>query len=135
MKRFAIAIGLIISLKTASFAQESTPQVERKTPEEIAKTRTEMLDKKLNLSAGQKEKVYEINLEEVKNRQAFKQEAREEARKRFKDRRETFKETDEKLNEVLNEQQKQKYKELKEKRKEQLKERRGKHRSEKTKIR
>ena len=126
MKKFAATLTLMLGMVTCGFSQENKTAVERRTPEEIAKARTEMLDKKLELNQDQKEKVYAINLEQAKNREAFRQEAKEESRERLRKRREAFKESDEKLNGVLTDGQKQKYNELKEKRKEQLKNKRGK---------
>jgi Spy/CpxP family protein refolding chaperone len=69
-------------------------QVEKKNPEEIAKVRTERLDKELRFTDKQRAEVYAYNLEQVtkfKERAEIKKKEREQAREEMKIDREKFK--------------------------------------------
>ncbi|MDB5119958.1 MAG: hypothetical protein JWN56_1176 [Sphingobacteriales bacterium] len=124
-----ITAAILISSICISFAQEktSTDNRERKTPEERAQLMTNGLEKKLALSADQKAKVYQINLERAQKMNEFQSSNSntEDRKKQMEVRKELMEESDRKLVEVLTEDQKKTYQELKDENKAKLKEQRG----------
>lgn len=129
MKKLMITAAILISSICISFAQEktSTDNRERKTPEERAQLMTNGLEKKLALSADQKAKVYQINLERAQKMNEFQSSNSntEDRKKQMEVRKELMEESDRKLVEVLTEDQKKTYQELKDENKAKLKEQRG----------
>ncbi len=109
-----VAMVLFVGM---TFAQEPTKTKERKTAEERAQHKTDKLEEHLGLDAAQKEKIYAINLEAAKQRDA-KREMMKEDRKA---KREEFKAEHAKIEaaikEVLTDEQDAKYDQLKEERK------------------
>lgn len=111
MKLAALAI-VFTGTTCVSFAQEH----EKKTPEQRAEKRTEMLNKKLDLSADQKTKVAEINQHAAKEVETIKNNStlsKEDKKAQLKQLRETKKQE---LRSVLNSDQQQKFDKIKEKR-------------------
>lgn len=106
MKKLIFSTGIVFLLSLAAFAQRA-PHPERPTPEMHAKKMTERLDKELNLSEEQKEKIMQINLENAKMHEEMKQVREEESIQRMK-------EHHQKIQEVLTEEQRQKMVELEE---------------------
>ena len=65
MKKLILSAIVFISMGTVTMAQ-STDRKVQKTPEERAQHATDVLDKKLSLTADQKSKIYALNLEDMK---------------------------------------------------------------------
>lgn len=127
MKKLILSAILLISMGTVAMAQNNDKKVQ-KTPEERAQKATDMLDKKLSLTADQKSKIYALNLEDMKKAKDHhvKGEKRDfTAMKTAMDRR------DAKINNILNDKQRVGYKEWKETRKKGMKDHAGKHKGEK----
>ncbi|WP_196890521.1 hypothetical protein [Aureivirga marina] len=64
----AIFTGLILLVTTFSFGQSTLEKMKKLPAEDVAKQRTEIMDKKLDLTDEQEVKVQEINLESSKKR-------------------------------------------------------------------
>lgn len=108
MKKTLLVIALCFSLGLMAFAQEkgdtskrgvkarskmTKERVEKKTPEEIAKIRTEKLDKTLKFSDEQREEIYAYNLGQAKKhreRSQLEKKRKEEMRQEMKSDRERF---------------------------------------------
>lgn len=124
MKKILFVAGVTIIGLSAAFAQdvkqaEPTKSTrtsypararvgEKTTPEAAAQRRTDRLDKELSLNAEQKKKVYDLFLQESKEKQG---------------RLVHNQELDEQLKGIFNEEQKQKYESLKAERKQLMEER------------
>ena len=65
MKKLILSAIVFIGMGTVTMAQ-STDRKVQKTPEERAQHATDVLDKKLSLTADQKTKVYALNLEDMR---------------------------------------------------------------------
>lgn len=63
-----LTITLMLAFSAMTFAQDGSTK-QKKTPEDIAKRKTEKLAAQLDLSDEQKDKVYELNLSAVKDKQ------------------------------------------------------------------
>jgi len=66
MKKLIFTTILFISMGTMVFAQKDNSKKGHKTPEEKAKHLTDVLEKKLTLTADQKTKIYAISLDGLK---------------------------------------------------------------------
>lgn len=124
MKKILFVAGVTIIGLSAAFAQDvkqaesvkatrssSTVRArvgEQASPEDVAKKRTERLDKELSLNADQKKKVYDLFLKESQERQG---------------RLVQNDELDEQLKGIFNEEQKQKYETMKIERKQMMQQR------------
>jgi protein CpxP len=128
MKKLILSAILFISMGTVAMAQKSDKKI-HKTPEERAQHATDMLDKKLSLTADQKSRIYALNLEDMRKvkEKGVKGEKRDmTAMKAAMDQR------DIKINNILDEKQRASYKEWREKRKDGMKNRIGKRKGDKT---
>jgi len=67
-----IYVLVFLAISAGSFAQDKDSKV-NKTPEEKAKFRTEKLKTSLNLSDDQYSKVYNLNLQRVKDEKEFRE--------------------------------------------------------------
>ena len=85
MKQLMITASLLVSLLSAVYSQ-SRDKIQNKTPEERARYATNTMEKKLNLTADQKSKVYEINLERAKKMGELRSAAKADRKARFKKR-------------------------------------------------
>lgn len=119
MKKILSIAILLSGIGFGAFAQEKVNKEKRqhrpvrekkewvkRTPEEIATKRTEMLDKELNFTDQQRQEVYKLNLERAQKAKAMQERRRQEhqvARKEFMAHREKFEK-------ILTEEQKQKLK-------------------------
>lgn len=77
---FAAATALCLMATTTLFAQESKPQPEPKTPptaEQIAQHQTERMTEQLKLTDAQAKQVYALNLDQIKQMQAMREQMRE----------------------------------------------------------
>ena len=119
-----VTAAIVISAITISFAQRDKNQ-EQKTPEQRAQAITNNMEKKLALTADQKEKVYKINLERAKKMTEFRNEQMEDRKKHMDTRKTLLEESDNKINAVLTDAQKKSYTDLKADTKENMKERMG----------
>lgn len=128
-----IGIGFVASAQTDQTANEKgrrqygkvrQERVEKRTPEEIAKMRTERLDKKLNFSEQQRSEIYAYHLDKAK-----KFDSRAEAAKKDRQiRRQEMQADRDKLKEILTpEQQELLAKDMREGREKMTRERRGNH--------
>lgn len=111
MKKLLFTAALLTGLITAGFAQQG-PQKEQKSPEERARRMTEALEKKLNLTADQKSKVYEINLDRAKKMEAMRRENEKKMAEKMEKRRDLTEESDKKLEKVLTADQLKSYREM-----------------------
>jgi len=129
MKKILITAGLLIGLVSTGYSQD-TPQRkgheagqnhrEMKSPEERAKMSTDVLEKKLNLTAEQKEKVYALQLERANKMQKI-QEADAASRKiQMEKRKELMDDSEKKMNKILTEEQQKTLEEMKTKGKERM---------------
>jgi protein CpxP len=125
MKKLILSAILFISMGTMAMAQTDHKKVQ-KTPEERAKRATDMLDKKLSLTADQKSKVYAWNLEDTKKIKEPRVKGEKRDRSAMKA---ALEERDAKINNILNDKQRVSYKEWKEKRKEGMKDHGSKRKS------
>jgi len=122
MKKLLSLVVLLSGLGVASYAQENQdPEVTRnkgkcekmghrmanKSPEELAKIKTERLDKELKFTDEQRSQVYAIQLDEAK-RQA---ESRAKMGELRKEQREAMEENKEKMGEILTAEQQTQLKE------------------------
>lgn len=141
MKKILITAGLLIGLVGTGYSQRAPqrkgheagqPHREMKSPEERAKMSTEALEKKLNLTPEQKEKVYALQLERA-NKTGKMQEADAASRKnKMEKRKELMADGKKKMNNILTEEQQKTLEEMKEKGKERMNEhRRPMHRTRK----
>ena len=122
MKKLILSAILFISMGTVAMAQNTDKRVQ-KTPEERAQRATDMLDKKLSLTADQKAKVYALNLEDMQKAKSnhVKGEKRD-----FTAMKAAMAERDTKINNILNDKQRTDYKAWKETHKKGMKDRTGK---------
>lgn len=123
MRKLILTAALFIGMGTMAFAQNTDSKREQKTPEERAQRATDMLDKKLSLSADQKSKIYALNLDGMKKMKANHVKGEKRDRSAMKA---AMEERDNKINNILNEKQRVTYKELQEKRKDAMKKHTGK---------
>lgn len=129
MKKQLLLISLLMVLFSVSaFAQrgERTDK-EPRTPEERATAQTNSLEKKLNLTADQKAKIYEINLTAAKKNDELRAQRQSQTGERedIKNTRiENEKNRDASIQALLDEDQKVKYAEMKAAQKERMQERR-----------
>lgn len=108
MKKMILSLLFVAGLATMGMAQER-PHKQARTPEEHAQKMTDRMAKELSLNDAQKAKIYQINLDEAKNRQANheKTKAKMEAMKtEMKNKRA---EHDAKINQVLTADQQKAY--------------------------
>ena len=138
MKKIMITAALVASLITLGYTQDKSersspqrkgidkPREERqvRTPEERAQHITDALEKKLNLSAEQKAKVYALNLERAGRMEKMMKSDRE-FRKSQMEKQESYRdETDKKLNQILSAEQQKSYQDMKKESREKMKGRR-----------
>jgi len=97
---------------TAVLAQDSTRRAKRPmvnlTAEQRAERATGMMEKKLNLSAEQKQKVYAVELDRAKKMDAFRKEDRAAMKGKMKDRKAEMEKSKAELDNILTNEQKTK---------------------------
>lgn len=97
---------------TAVLAQDSTRRAKRPmanlTAEQRAERATGMMEKKLNLTAEQKQKVYAIELDRAKKTDAFRKEDRAAMKGKMKDRKAEMEKSKAELDNILTNEQKTK---------------------------
>jgi len=112
MKKMFLSAILFIGLGTMAFAQQPGKGM-RKSPEQRAEKMTAVLEEKLQLSEEQKAKIYAINLENVKKRDAERRERMKTERAAMK---ESLQKQDEQITGILNDDQKSAFENLKKER-------------------
>ncbi|ETZ23322.1 MULTISPECIES: periplasmic heavy metal sensor [Pedobacter] len=125
MKKLLIICGLLFSVITFAQAQQGQGQGGRRggTPEERAKRNTEMLTKKLSLTADQQTKVSAIYLEQAEGMKKLREDAAGDRDAMRAAMVKSNEESDTKINALLNDDQKKAYTTWKEERKEAMKKR------------
>lgn len=114
MKKIVYSAALIVALAGSVFAQDGSKR-QQKTPEEKAKNLTEVYEKKLNLTASQKAKIYTLNLERATKMEQF----RSEGKGNREEREAVMTDIETQIAAILNDDQRKTYAEIKEKAKEQ----------------
>ncbi|MFP5079545.1 hypothetical protein [Pedobacter sp. JCM 36344] len=122
MKKLILSAILFISMGTVAMSQTDNKKVQ-KTPEERAQRSTDMLDKKLSLTADQKTKIYALNLAEMNK---MKEKHVKGEKRDMTAMKAAMEERDTKINNILDKKQRSSYKEWKEKRREGMKDHAGK---------
>ena len=136
-----ITAGLLIGLIGASYSQDAPLRKgdkavqahrEMKSAEERAKMSANALEKKLNLTPEQKEKVYALQLERINKMEKLQKAASAYRKNQMEKRKELMADGKEKMNNILTEEQEKTLEEMKTKGKERLQNiRRRMHRHEK----
>ena len=136
-----ITAGLLIGLIGASYSQDAPLRKgdkavqahrEMKSAEERAKMSANALEKKLNLTPEQKEKVYALQLERINKMEKLQKAAIAYRKNQMEKRKELMADGKEKMNNILTEEQEKTLEEMKTKGKERLQNiRRRMHRHEK----
>ncbi|WP_300798700.1 DUF4890 domain-containing protein [uncultured Alistipes sp.] len=78
-RMIAAVMGLCLLAGTSAFAQDTKPAPAPKTPptaEQIAQRQTERMTQQLGLTDAQAKQVYELNLEQIKQMQAHREQMR-----------------------------------------------------------
>jgi len=122
MKKLILSAILFISMGTVAMSQTDNKKVQ-KTPEERAQRSTDMLDRKLSLTADQKTKIYALNLSEMNK---MKEKHVKGEKRDMTAMKAAMEERDTKINNILDKKQRSSYKEWKEKRREGMKDHAGK---------
>lgn len=135
MKRFMMTAAFVASLVTWGYSQErpvrqgvrpvrTIQSRQMGSPEERAKRSTEAMEKRLNLNAEQKAKVYALNLERAQRVEKLMK-AQQEFRKNQMVKQKAYQEeSNKKLNNILSDEQKKSYEEMRKQRNERMKARR-----------
>jgi protein CpxP len=137
MKKLLIITALFIGVISTGFAQDSIQRKrpagpgphgqrfakEMKTPEERAKMSADALEKRLNLSQEQKDKVYALNLERAQKMEKLHKSEMDQRKSQMEKRKEIMMESEKKMNKILNEEQQKAMEEMKQKAKERMKQR------------
>lgn len=137
MKKLLIITALFIGVISTGFAQDSTQRKrpagpghhrqmsaqQMKTPEERAKMSTDALEKKLNLSQQQKDKVYALNLERAQKLEKLHKSEMDQRKSQMEKRKEIMMESEKKMNKILNDEQQKAMEEMKQNAKERMKQR------------
>ncbi|TKC06296.1 hypothetical protein [Pedobacter frigoris] len=110
MRKLILSAILFIGMGTMAFAQQNDQKRERKTPEEKAQRLTDVLGKKLSLTADQKTKIYAINLEGIKEQKGRHVKGQKPDRSLLKA---EFSKRDGQINAVLNDNQRKVYQDWK----------------------
>ena len=142
MKKIVITAGLLIGLVVASYSQDAPLRKgdkavqahrEMRSAEERAKMSANVLEKKLNLTPEQKEKVYALQLERINKMEKLQKAASAYRKNQMEKRKELMADGKEKMNNILTEEQEKTLEEMKTKGKERLQNiRRRMHRHEKS---
>ena len=108
-----LTISLMLAFSAMTFAQDGSAK-QKKSPEDVAKRKTEKLAAQLELSDEQKEKVYELNLSAAKDKQELNTEYKDKDDAERKEAANAVrKDYNQSLKEILTEPQMRKYYELK----------------------
>jgi protein CpxP len=112
MRALILTMAILIGVMTSGYSQNKEGK-QKRTVEERAKIRTDAMAKKMNLSADQKAKVYELNLDKVKQMEKLRTENAKERKERFEKQKEMSADNDKKLERILNADQLKIYQDMK----------------------
>lgn len=101
MKGLILSIALLAASIPSGFAQQKETS-QKRSAEERAKQMTEALDKKLNLSADQETKIYDLYLERTKKMEKVRQERMEEKKARIEKNKQMLADHDKRIEKILN---------------------------------
>jgi len=135
MKKFMVTTALVASLISLGYSQERAgrhrndgERIEQskgvrqpRTPQQRAQMATDALEKKLSLTAEQRAKVYDLNLERAENRDKSMKSEREFRETQKKNQKALMEESEKKLNKILNIEQQKSYDEMKKQSRERMK--------------
>ncbi len=122
MKGLILSVALLAASLTSGYAQQKEVG-QKRSAEERAKQITEALDKKLNLSANQETKIYDLYLDRAKKMEKMREQRMEEKKDRIEKNRQTLADHDKKLEKILNADQFKLYQEQRNKAKQNMKKR------------
>lgn len=112
MKKLILTVAIAVMGFTAVFAQDSTKRVRREMPkltaEQRAEKATNVMEKKLSLSADQKKKVYAVELDRAKKMDAYRNEDKSAIKGKMKERKADMDKSKAELDGILNAEQKTK---------------------------
>ena len=111
MRVLIITTAILIGVFTSGYSQ--TEKKQKRTAEERANHMTELLEKKLNLTADQRAKVYDLQLNQTKKIEKMRAERSEEMKDRMEKHKEMIADNDKKLEKILNADQIKNYRESK----------------------
>lgn len=120
MKAFILTAAIMIGVIISGYTQTRESKQNR-SPEMRATKMTEALEKKLNLTAAQKERIYDLNLERAKKMEKMHREHAAEKKEMMADRKEMMADDDKKMEKILNADQLKTYRELRSNTKEKAK--------------
>lgn len=131
MKNLFMTAALLIGLTGAAYSQDTLHKGrpgtgmmmgkgEMKSPEERAKMMTDAMEKRLNLTAEQKEKIYALNLERAIKMDKMRQSQEKLRKEQMGKGREMMEEHNKQLNKILTEEQQKILNEAREKQKERM---------------
>ncbi|TDG34994.1 DUF4890 domain-containing protein [Pedobacter changchengzhani] len=112
MRKVILTMAIAVMGFTAAFAQDASKRkmdMQKFTPEQRAERSTAMLDKKLSLSADQKTKIYQINLDRANKVEAMRNTAEDGKKGRGKQMKADMDASNNQLEMVLTPAQKIKY--------------------------
>ena len=130
MKKLMITAALVVGLISLGYSQNTPersrpernkPERQMKTPEERAQLSTDALEKRLNLTAEQKTKVYALNLERSTKMEKMRNSEIAFRKGQMEKHKDFMNETDKKLNKILSNEQQKSYQEMKTNSKEKMK--------------
>jgi len=112
MKKLILTMAIAVMGFTATFAQDSAKRAKRPmaklTVEQRAEKSTSMMEKRLSLTADQKQKVYAIELDRAKKMEAFRTEDKAAIKGKMKERRADLEKGKADLDQILTNDQKSK---------------------------
>ena len=146
MKTLIVTTALVASLISLGYSQERTDRPHKegsrserpgersqvRTPEERAQRSTDVLEKKLSLTAEQKAKVYALNLERAQKMDKTMKSEREFRKAQMENHKSLMDESEKNLNKILTNEQQKSYDEMKKQTQERMKDRH--HRGHRTKM-
>jgi membrane-associated HD superfamily phosphohydrolase len=120
MKAFILTAAIMIGVITSGYSQTRESR-QKRTPEERARQMTVALEKKLNFTADQSAKVYDLYRERVKKMDKVHREHADQKKDMMEGRKERIADNDKKLEKILNADQLKTYLELRSNKRENVK--------------
>jgi protein CpxP len=129
MKRIVLTLAIAFIGLASSYAQSTGKQ--KMTPEQRAEKSTAKLEKELNLTADQKQKVYAVELDKYKQTQAWHKQTSADRKAKRDQHMTSKKETDAKIDQVLTADQKKKLDDLRTAKKARMQDKKDHHKGSK----
>lgn len=107
-----LMIAVIFSLSLAAYGQRGGVQKEMSSPEERAERMTNRMEEQLGLSEDQKQKIYQINLQNAQSRDVEMENRRDEAKQRRENRQHQMQEQNKEIETILTPEQVEKWGEI-----------------------